>query len=154
MLKHNSDDFKPVTPRNVHRTWKSSVKFVISSSRVCHVIDTPISTVTSLCTNVGTCPQFHSEERQVIQEMVQVLVVDNVYTSPAFGKNVNITYGQNTNGPNTDATLPVPTQMLAVQIEDFRAQLSVFLHGSRGPWGHILLEEMEKELSLRNTDRE
>jgi hypothetical protein len=86
--------------------------------------------------------------------MVQVLVVDNVYTSPAFGKNVNITYGQNTNGPNTDATLPVPTQMLAVQIEDFRAQLSVFLHGSRGPWGHILLEEMEKELSLRNTDRE
>ena len=61
MLKHNSDDFKPVTPRNVHRTWKSSVKSVISSSRVCHVIDTPISTVTSLCTNVGTCPQFHSE---------------------------------------------------------------------------------------------
>jgi hypothetical protein len=83
---------------------------------------------------------------------VQVLAVDNVYTSPTVGKNVNITYGQNTDGPDTDATLPVPTQMLAVQIEDFRAQLSVFPHGSRGPRGHILLEEIEKELLLRNTD--
>jgi hypothetical protein len=89
----------------------------------------------------------------MIQDTVQVLAVDNVYTSPTMGKNVNITYGQNTDGPDTDATLPVPTHMLAVQIEDFRAQLSVFPHGSRGPRGHILLEEMEKELLLRNTDR-
>ena len=85
--------------------------------------------------------------------MVQVLAVDNVYTSPTVGKNVNVTYGQNTDGPDTDATLPVPAHMLAVQIEDIRAQLSVFLHGSRGPRGHILLEEMEKELLLRNTDQ-
>ena len=58
----------------------------------------------------------------------------------------------NTDGPDTDATLPVPTHMLAVQFEEFRAQLSVFPHGNSGPMGHILLEEMEQELLRRNMD--
>ena len=83
----------------------------------------------------------------MIHETVQDLAVDNVYTSPTGKKNES-----NTDGPDTDATLPVPTHMLAVQFEEFRAQLSVFPHGHRGPRGHILLEEMEQELLIRNMD--
>ena len=82
-----------------------------------------------------------------MQDTVQDMPVDNVYTSPTGGKNET-----NTEGLDTDATLPVPTHLLAVQLEEFRAQLSVFPHGHRGP-GHFLLEEMEQELLLRNMDR-
>ena len=52
--------------------------------------------------------------------------------------------------PDTDATLPVPTHMLAIQAEELRAQLSVFPHGNRGPRGDrlfSLLEEMNQELT-------
>ena len=84
-----------------------------------------------------------------MQERVQDMAVDNVYSSPTGKHNGSDT----TDGPATDATLPVPTHMLAVQFEQFRAQLSVFPHGHRGPRGHILLEEMEQELLLRNMDR-
>ena len=103
---------KPVTCRDVHRTRKSSVKSVISLSYVCHAVDTPISTVTSLRTNFVTFPQFHGEEMQVMQEMVQDMAVDNVYTSPTGKHN-----GMDTDPPDTDVTLPVPTHMLAVQFE-------------------------------------
>ena len=83
-----------------------------------------------------------------MQDTVQdILAVDNVYTSPTEKNETN------TEGLDTDATLPVPTHLLAVQLEEFRAQLSVFPHGDRGPRSHILLEEMEQELLLRNMDR-
>jgi hypothetical protein len=45
-----------------------------------------------------------------MQEMVQDVAVDNVYTSPTGKHN-----GSNTDLPDTDATLPVPSHMLAVQ---------------------------------------
>ena len=53
--------------------------------------------------------------------------------------------------PDTDATLPVPTHMLAIQVEELRAQLSVFPHGHRGPSGARLLAEMNQELLNRDT---
>ena len=52
----------------------------------------------------------NGEERQVMQEMVQDAAVDNVYTSPTGRHN-----GSDTDLPDTDATLPVPSHMLAVQ---------------------------------------
>jgi hypothetical protein len=67
----------------------------------------------------------------VTQERVQDMAVDNVYSSPTGKHNGSDT----TDGPDTDATLPVPTHMLAVQFEQFRAQLSVFPHGHRGHRG-------------------
>jgi hypothetical protein len=54
--------------------------------------------------------------------------------------------------PDTDATLPVPTHMLAIQAEELRAQLSVFPHGNRGPRGDrffSLFEEIDQELMKR-----
>ena len=42
-----------------------------------------------------------------------------------------------------------PLPMLALQIEQYRAQLSVFPHGHQGPRGQNMLEEMEQELLLR-----
>ena len=53
--------------------------------------------------------------------------------------------------PDTDATLPVPTPILAIQAEELQAQLSVFPHGHRGPSGDRLLEEMNQELLKRGT---
>jgi len=64
-----------------------------------------------------------------------------VYISP-IGKH-------DTAQPDTDLTLPLPTPMLVLQIEQYRAQLSVFPHGHQGPRGQNMLEEMEQELLLR-----
>ena len=121
-LKHNSADLKPIAHLNVHCTWTSIVKSVESSS-----------CVPSVDANVGTCPQFHGEDRPVMQY--------TVYTSP-IGKH-------DTAQPDTDVTLPLPTPMLVLQIEQYRAQLSVFPHGHQGPRGQNMLEEMEQELLLR-----
>ena len=121
-LKHNSADLKPIAHLNVHRTRKRIVKSVESSS-----------CAPTVDANVGTCPQFHGEDRPVMQY--------TVYTSP-IGKH-------DTAQPDTDVTLPLPTPMLALQIEQYRAQLSVFPHGHQGPRGQNMLEEMEQELLLR-----
>jgi len=68
-----------------------------------------------------------------------------VYTSP-IGKYFR---SNNTAQPDTDVTLPLPTPILALQIEQYRAQLSVFPNGHQGPMGQNMLEEMEQELLLR-----
>ena len=55
--------------------------------------------------------------------------------------------------PDTEATLPVPTHMLAIQAEELQAQLSVFPHGNRSPHGDrlfSLLEEINQELMKRD----
>jgi hypothetical protein len=121
-LKHNSADLKPIAHLNVHCTRKRIVKSVESSS-----------CAPTVDANVGTCPQFHGEDRPEMQY--------TVYTSP-IGKH-------DTAQPDTDVTLPLPTPMLALQIEQYRAQLSVFPHGHQGPRGQNMLEEMEQELLLR-----
>ncbi len=100
-LKHNSADLKPIAHLNVHRTRKSIVKSVESSS-----------CVPSVGANVGTCPQFQGGDRPVMQY--------TVYTSP-IGKH----YLSGTTQPDTDVTLLLPTSMLALQIEQYRAQLSL-----------------------------
>jgi len=71
--------------------------------------------------------------------MVQDMAVDNVYTSPTGKHN-----GMDTDPPDTDVTLPVPTHMLAVRFEEFRSQLSVFPHGHRGPSGHFCWRRWSK----------
>jgi len=53
--------------------------------------------------------------------------------------------------PDTDATLAVPTPILAIQVEELRAQLSVFPHGHIGHSGDRLLAEMNQELLKRGT---
>jgi len=121
-IKHNSADLKPIAHLNVHRTQKHIVKSVESSS-----------CVPSVGANVGTCPQFHGENRLVMQY--------TIYISP-IGKH-------DTAQPDTDVTLPLPTPMLVLQIEQYRAQFSVFPHGHQGPTGQNMLEEMEQELLLR-----
>ncbi len=121
-LKHNSADLKPIAHLNVHRTRKRIVKSVESSS-----------CVPSVGANVGTCPQFHGEDRPVMQYTVN--------TSP-IGKH-------DTAQPDTDVTLPLHTPMLVIQIEQYGAQLSAFPHGHQDPRGQNMLEEMEQELLLR-----
>ena len=44
--------------------------------------------------------------------------------------------------PDIDATLPLPTPILAIQAEDLLAHLSVIPNGHRGPSGDRLLAEM------------
>ena len=116
---------KPIAHLNVHRTRKRIVKSFESSS-----------CAPTVDANVGTCPQFHGEDRPVMQY--------TVYTSP-IGKH----YLSDTVQPVTDVTLPLPTPMLVLQIEQYRVQLSVFPHGHQGPRGQNMLEEMEQELLLR-----
>ena len=52
--------------------------------------------------------------------------------------------------PDTDATLPVPLHILAIQVEQLQAHLSVFPNGHQGPSGDILLAEMEMKLLKRD----
>ena len=54
--------------------------------------------------------------------------------------------------PDTDATLPVPTHILAIQAEEFRAHLGVFPNGHWGLSGDRLLAEMELDLLKKGTE--
>jgi len=72
------------------------------------------------------------------------LLYNAVYKSPVAKKKCG-----DQARPDTDATLPVPTPILAIQVEELRAQLSVFPHGHRGPSGDRLLAEMNQELLKR-----
>jgi hypothetical protein len=74
---------------------------------------------------------------KVIKEKVQGHDNDSVNKSPVAHKK-----DSDQAPPDTDATLPVPTHMLAIHAEQLRAQLSVFPNGNRGPSGDRLLVEM------------
>ena len=85
--------------------------------------------------------------RQRANLVVKEKVHDSLNKSPVVKKK-----SSDQAPPDTDATLPVPTHMLAIQAEELRAQLSVFPHGNRGPRGDrffSLFEEIDQELMKR-----
>ena len=77
---------------------------------------------------------------------MEQLYDDAVYKSPVAKKKCG-----DQAPPDIDATLPVPTPILAIQGEELQAQLSVFPHGHRGPSCDRLLAEMNQELMKRGT---
>ncbi len=84
--------------------------------------------------------------KKVMQDKVQEEVDDLVCKSTITKYSV-----ADASPLDTDVTPPVTTNMLPVQAETLRAQLSVFPHGNRGPKAHIFLAGMEQELLRRNS---